>query len=196
MALALDTRDLTARGAEKPQTYTRIQIALHWIVVGLLIAQYSTSGAIVRTHSMHMIGQRQNPSDLVLHMLHNRLGLLLVGVMICRLAYRLWAGVPVPAGNTDRAWAARLAGLVHAAFYAVLITEGLTGAIASYFWWPISAVHVILFKLLLGLVTLHVAAVLWHQFVLKDATLARLGFRQLWTRPNPAAANARQEQSP
>jgi hypothetical protein len=71
VALALDTRDLTARGAEKPQTYTRIQIALHWIVVGLLIAQYSTSGAIVRTRSMHMIGQRQNPSDLVLHMLHN-----------------------------------------------------------------------------------------------------------------------------
>ena len=41
-------------------------------------------------------------------------------------------------------------------------------------WWPISAAHVILFKILLGLVSIHVAATIWHTLILKDATLARM----------------------
>jgi cytochrome b561 len=59
--------------------------------------------------------------------------------------------------------------------YAVLITEGTTGAVASYLWWPISAAHVILFKVLLALVTIHVAAALWHELVRKDAVMRRMG---------------------
>lgn len=157
----------------RPHAYSRVQIALHWAAVLLVLGQYVTSGAIVRTHSLHMIGQRQNSTDLILHLLHNRLGLLLVAVMLARLAWRLWAGVPrgtLPAGG----WPARLARLVHAAFYAVLVTEGASGAVASYLWWPASRLHVVLFKILLGLITVHVAAALWHQLVLKDGTLRRM----------------------
>ncbi|UDL96269.1 cytochrome b/b6 domain-containing protein [Lichenihabitans sp. PAMC28606] len=168
---------LAGRGRHRPEAYTWVQATMHWIVVALLIAQYSTSGAIVRTHSMHTIGQKQNPTDLLLHVLHNRVGLLLTAVMIARLAYRLWAGVPAPAGHGKGAATARLTGLVHAAFYVVLIAEGFTGAVASYFWWPVSAVHVVLFKVLLGLMAAHVAAALWHQFVLRDAALQRIGVR-------------------
>ena len=171
---------LSASRRKRPDAYSRVQIVLHWIVVLLLISQYATSGAIVRTHSLHMIGQRQSPTDLMLHLLHNRLGLLLVAVMLARLVYRLWAGTPQlrPAGRS-----ALIAGLVHAAFYAALITEGLSGAVASYLWWPASTLHVVLFKILLGLVAIHVAAALWHQFILKDAALRRMGlaapFRRL-----------------
>ena len=164
---------------DTPEAYTRVQIALHWLVVGLVIAQYGTSGAVVRTHSIHMIGQRQNPTDLILHTLHNRLGLALVALMIGRLGCRLWAGVPVPAGHAT-GLAVRAAFIVHIAFYAVLITEGITGAVASYFWWPISLAHVILFKILLGLVAVHIAAVLWHQFVLRDGALGRIGMGRLF----------------
>lgn len=155
----------------RPPAYTRLQIGLHWIVVALVIAQYGTSGAIVRMHSIHLIGQRQRPADLLLHTLHNRLGLALVAVMVARLAYRLWVGGP----DTASSLSGRTARLVHAAFYAVLITEGVTGAVASYLWWSISLAHVILFKLLLALVAIHVAAVMWHQFVLRDAALHRIG---------------------
>ena len=170
---------LSASHRPPPHAYSRVQIALHWLVVLLLISQYATSGAIVRTHALHMIGQKQSPTDLVLHLLHNRLGLVLVGVMLARLVYRLWAGTTQghPAGHTS------IAGLVHAAFYAVLITEGISGAVASYLWWPASTLHVVLFKILLGLVAVHVAAALWHQFILKDAALRRMGlvtpFRRL-----------------
>jgi cytochrome b561 len=52
-------------------------------------------------------------------------------------------------------------------------------AVATYFWWPISAVHVILFKVLLALVTIHVAAALWHAFVRKDAVTSRMGLKAM-----------------
>jgi len=171
---------LTARrrGVVRPAAYARTQVVLHWLIAVLVVVQYATSRAIVRTHAIHMIGQRQNPTDLLLHNLHTKLGLGLVALMTGRLLFRLWAGAPELAGDVPP-WASRAAQLVHAAFYAVLIVEGLTGAVASYFWWPISVAHVILFKLLLGLVGVHVAAVLWHAVVLKDGTLGRMSPKQL-----------------
>ncbi len=162
-------------GVTRSAAYSRVQVALHWLVAALVVEQYGTSGAIVRTHTMHMIGQRQNPADLVLHTMHNRLGLLLTAAMVVRLAYRLWAGAPVPATDSAAgAWAPRVASLVHVAFYAVLICEGVAGAVASYLWWPMSVVHVTLFKGLLALVAVHVAAVLWHHLC-GEAVLRRMG---------------------
>lgn len=159
-----------------PVSYTRTQIALHWVVASLVVAQYATTGAIVRTHSIHLIGHRRSATDLVLNTLHNRVGLAIVALMLGRLALRLWVGAPLP-GDAVRGLAARLAQSVHFAFYAVLIAEGVTGAVATYFWWPISAAHVILFKVLLALVTIHVAAALWHAFVRKDAVISRMGLK-------------------
>lgn len=156
--------------------YTRLQIGLHWLVAVLVLAQYASSGAIVRTHGLHLIGWRPNPTDLLLHTLHNRVGLAIVALMLGRLALRLWVGAPAPEG-ASAGLAGRLAQGVHFAFYAVLITEGVTGAVASYFWWPISTAHVLLFKLLLALVAVHVGAALWHQFVRKDAVMRRIGLK-------------------
>lgn len=156
-------------------SYARTQIAMHWLVAALVAFQYWSSGAIVRTHAIHLIGARQSPFDLLLHNLHTRVGLGLVALMVFRLVLRLWLGAP--ALEAGPAWTSRTARLVHAAFYAVLILEGLTGAVASYFWWPVSSAHVILFKVLMALVTVHVAAVLWHTLVLKDGTLGRMNLR-------------------
>ena len=162
----------------RPLGYTRTQIALHWLVASLVLAQYATSGAIVRTHSIHLIGQRPSASDLVLHTVHSRVGLAIVALMLGRLGLRLWAGAPAPLDAAGGV-AMRLAQSIHVAFYAVLIAEGVTGAVASYFWWTISAAHVILFKVLLALVTIHVAAAVWHEFVRKDAVMSRMGFKPI-----------------
>ena len=170
-------RDLTRA---RPLAYTRIQIALHWLVAALVLAQYATSGAIVRTHSMHSLGWRPSPTDLVLHTLHNRVGLAIIALMLGRLALRLWVGAPLP-GSSSIGMASTAARTVHAAFYVVLISEGVTGAIASFFWWPISAVHVLLFKAMVGLVLIHVAAALWHEWFLKDRLVSRVGLRQVLT---------------
>ena len=171
-------RGLSVRtGGERQAGYTRAQVLLHWTVAALVAAQYATSGAIARTHGMHMIGWKPSPADMVLHTLHNRAGLAIVALMVIRLALRLRVGAPLP--GVARGRSTRLAQVAHAAFYAVLVTEGVTGAVASYLWWPISAVHVILFKILLGLVAVHVAAAVWHALVLKDAVAGRMGPRRL-----------------
>ena len=118
-------------------SYTRTQIALHWIVAALVLGQYATSGAITRTHQIRMIGQHVTSSDLTLHMLHNRIGLLIVALMGFRLLVRWRRGAPAPLPDRGT-WAAQLAGAAHWGFYALLIAQGVTGAIATYFWWPIS----------------------------------------------------------
>lgn len=178
----------------RPLAYTRTQIALHWLVAELVLAQYLTSGAIVRAHSMHLIGWRPSATDLVLHTLHMRVGLAIVAMMLGRLALRFWVGAPAP-GDIAGGLAVRLPRGVHFAFYAVLITEGITGAVASYFWWPISAAHVILFNVLLALVTIHVAAALWHEFARKDAVMRRIGFKALFGY-REVVENARQPARP
>lgn len=157
----------------QPATYSRLQIALHWLVAALIVGQYATSGAILRTHSMHALGWRPSASDLVLHTLHNRVGLAIIVLMIGRLALRLWFGVPAPLGARG-SLSARLAQGVHFAFYAVLITEGMTGAIATYFWWPISAAHTALFWTLLALFVVHLGGALLSFAVRPRETLYRI----------------------
>ena len=174
-------------------SYGRVQVALHWLVAALVVEQYATSGAIVRTHTVHMIGQRQSPADLVLHAMHNRLGLVLTALMAVRLVYRLWAGAPSPiARRASRAWTRVAASTVHAAFYAVLICEGAAGAVASYLWWPASALHVVLFKVLLALLGLHVGAVVLHHLS-GSAALGRMGLR--WVPALGAVGGARREET-
>ena len=170
------------RRSSRPPAYSGVQMALHWLIALLVLLQYSTSGAIVRTHAMHLIGHPQNPTDLLIHALHTKLGLALIALMVGRLAFRFWAGAPPPGGGGST-WNSRIARFVHAAFYVVLLAEGLTGAVASYFWWPIRTVHVILFKILLGLISIHVAAALWHALYLRDATLSRMIPMRLFGRP-------------
>ena len=176
----------------RPAAYAKVQIALHWLVAALVVEQYATSGAIVRTHTIHLIGQRQSPADIVLHTTHDRLGLLLTVLMAVRLGYRLWAGAPAPSvSGANRAWTRATASGVHAAFYVVLICEGAAGAVASYLWWPASALHVVLFKVLLGLVGLHVAAVVVHHLS-GTAALGRMGLR--WIPALRAGDQARLDQ--
>jgi cytochrome b561 len=178
---------------DRPASYTRVQVALHWLVAALVVEQYATSGAIVRTHTVHMIGQQQSPTDLVLHTMHNRLGLALTALMAFRLAYCLWAGAPAPlARGTKSAWTSRAASVVHAAFYGVLICEGIAGAVASYLWWPASALHVVLFEVLLALLASHVGAVLVH-LVLGTPVLARMGLG--WVSAPRALGTSRIEES-
>jgi cytochrome b561 len=159
--------------AAGPIVYSHTQIGLHWVVAALVLGQYATSGAITRTHQVRMIGQKISASDLTLHILRNRLGLLIVALMGLRLLVRWRQGAPAPLSD-QRSWEARLASAAHWGFYALLIEQGVTGAVATYFWWPISAAHVVLFKVFLALLVVHVAAALWRTFVKRDGTLARM----------------------
>jgi cytochrome b561 len=154
------------------QKYHPIQIALHWLIVALVLVQYATSGAIVRTHEAVAAGGKPTSDDLFLHVVHNRGGLIIVALMVARLVARLWVGRRL---STDEIpTTSRAVAIGHAALYVLLIAQGLTGAIASYLWWPISIVHVFLFNAILVAVAGHIAMAIWHEFVRKDGTLRRM----------------------
>lgn len=141
-----------------PERYRWSQICLHWLIVACVMLQYATSGAIGRTHHVSPFGLPPDPWDLLLHTIHNRLGLLILAILAIRVALRLRYGKPRWSFPVPR-WKQRLAASVHAAFYVILASQVVTGAIASYVWWPISIVHRWLFIALLCAIALHLAGV-------------------------------------
>lgn len=123
---------------------------------------------------------------------HRHFGLFVLMLFFVRVALRIRLGKLPPAANTSRV--IRIAaGLTHIALYAVLLALPLLG-------WSLSnaedkpvhllgltlpalvhadedladqlqAWHVDAAWLLLALVSLHIAAALWHHFILRDGTL-------------------------
>jgi cytochrome b561 len=160
-----------------------IQIVLHWFVVALVVVQYGTSGAIVRTHEAVAAGGKPASADLLLHVVHNRSGLLILALLFARLAMWVWMRRRRPDERPATSPAAQAG---HAALYALLIAQGFTGAIATYLWWPISIVHVILFKIILVAVAGHIAMALWHTFVWKDGAMRRMVPLHIGRRPRRA----------
>jgi cytochrome b561 len=170
---------------QSPNRYSLAQIALHWLVVLLVIEQYATSGAILRTHAYRPLGQRPDPFDFTLHSVHTRVGLLIFALVAARLFLRLAMGAPdwitpLPI------WRRRLSLMVQYGLYVVLLGQAATGAIATYLWWPASYAHKALFIALLGLLAAHLAGATWSFVTRPRETLFRMTGIRL-RRPRSAA---------
>jgi cytochrome b561 len=166
-----------SRKAPPANSYHWTQVALHWLVASLVAVQFATGSSIGRVHDAVARGLDPEPPDLLMHAIHNRVGLTIFALMIVRLTLRLLVGVPDPPGAKS-AWRPRLARATHASFYVVLLVQASTGAVASYLYWPVSVVHGPLSKALLALIALHACAALWHLFIARDGAMQRmLGLR-------------------
>jgi cytochrome b561 len=153
--------------------YSIAQIFLHWTVVLLVMEQYATSGAILRTHAYRPLGQRPDPVDLALHSVHTRVGLAIFALVLMRLLLRLLTSAPDWAEPLPL-WRRRLSWTVQYGLYLVLIAQAATGAVASYLWWPMSAAHKALFWALAGLITLHLVGAAVSILTRPDETLFRI----------------------
>ncbi len=99
--------------------------------------------------------------------------MLILAIMLLRLGLRYGKAFRLRLqGQT--AMMERLAGVVHMAIYGTLILQAITGMVASYLWWPASAVHKPLFYVFAALAALHVFAAFWHQWVRRDGLLRRM----------------------
>jgi len=126
---------------------------------------------------------------------HRHFGLFVLALFVIRVVVRLRVGKLPPAA--DAPWPMRVAaGLTHIALYALLVTMPLLGwALSSAQGKPVhlfgatlpnfvtadedladslQAWHLDAAWVLLGLVCLHIAAALWHHFVMRDGTLRRM----------------------
>ena len=161
---------------------------LHWIIAALVLAQFVVSWL------MPDVGPKTRPGTLI--NLHFSLGVTILTLMAVRLGYRLMHPVPLDMpGSPD--WERHVARAGHLLFYFILLAGPFLGwASASAhnlpvtFYgvfalpdiappkahWALTAgdVHNYMMWTLLGLITLHAAAALYHHFFRHDNVLRRM----------------------
>lgn len=172
-----------------PQRWGWIAQGFHWLMFALIVGAWFAvdqreqfpKGSLERGEWMD---------------LHKAFGLSVFMLVWLRLGWRL-AG-PLPEPVITSVWQHRAAQLVHWALYFLMIMMPLSGLLMSQFagrtvsCFGVFAIPVFLqenkelagqirelhmdvgWPLLLALVGLHVAAALWHQFIVKDGLLKRM----------------------
>jgi cytochrome b561 len=168
--------------------YQPVLVALHWLLA-LMIMGLLCFGFFVLAQMPN-----SDPRKLDILVLHMSGGMLVLVLMIVRLIIRKWSARPA-AATTGSPLLDRLAGLAHAGLYVIvflMIASGWTtgwlisGAFqpngdplpASFAVLPSFQAHAVLAVLLAILIATHIAAALYHHFVLKDGLFRRMWFGQ------------------
>ena len=162
---------------------------LHWTIAVLILS----IGAV----GLVMGELPRSPKWFWVYTLHKSLGLTVLALVLVRIAWRLYAGAPPPVEGTPR-WQARLASFTHGAIYVLILAMPLSGwlydsasGLRPFRWFGLAEVpklspphealadamhetHELLFWVLIALVIGHAGAALYHHFVRRDATLARM----------------------
>lgn len=168
-------------------TYSTTQRVLHWMMFALIAAQYAV-GSI-----MPHIG-RDTPNESWVNW-HLSLGVAILFFICLRFGLRL--GHPVALRDDGPKWQRQLASATHISIYVLILVICILGwAAASYRGWtvylfgliPLPAlaakgtdwahtagdVHGVLIYVLLVPLVLHMAAALYHHYVLRDRLLDRI----------------------
>jgi cytochrome b561 len=169
------------------EAYGSLSKVLHWTIVLLILPQYFLVEAAEELPN--------GLEKLQIMTWHKSLGMLVLLLALVRIAWKVMnKGVPGPIGN---AWQRKAAAAGHGLLYLLILAQPLTGWIASstanypvtlFGWFQFPAlvgenhdlhelmeeVHEVLFFTLLAVAAIHVAAALYHHFVLKDGVLRRM----------------------
>ncbi|PPB82221.1 cytochrome b561 [Albidovulum inexpectatum] len=152
--------------------YSRAQIVLHWAIAALMLLSFVSHEGMKDAWRAFL---RATGESMGLGAwLHVISGIAILALAAWRLGLRATRGAPsAPKGSS--ALMERAAAAVHWGLYAVMLGLPVTGALA---WFggirDLGEIHEVLFNLGLALVAIHVAAALWHQFVLRDGLLKRM----------------------
>jgi cytochrome b561 len=128
-------------------------------------------------------------------------GLIILGLMVLRLITRR-ATLHPRAASAGAPVLDRMARLSHRSLYLVVITMALSGlamalqtgilpvivgahpGIPPDFWvFPVRSVHYLISRLLVGLITLHLAGALFHTFIRRDGLLRRMALGRRFATP-------------
>ncbi|WP_134724503.1 cytochrome b [Paracoccus luteus] len=156
-----------------PARYSAIQIALHWAVVVLIVVQLLTGDLMSHYFRDLMRAAETRPElgNAVWHMVSG--GTILI-LMLTRLALRFTHGTPPPKAGSP-SWDVMLSKLNHWLFYVVVIAMPVVGL--SAYLIPSRAMgelHENTVPVLLALIALHLAGVVYHQFIRKDHLIRRM----------------------
>ncbi len=171
-----------------PEQWGAISKLLHWLVAVLVV--------VMAWLGLTMGDLPNGPDKVATYALHKSIGLTILGLVVLRLGWRLYAGAPRPVPGTP-AWQDRVAGISHWSLYLLLLAMPLSGWMlnsAAGFplqWFGLGRIpalvaenhdlreraedmHELLFWIIALLVLTHVAAALFHHVFQRDATLLRM----------------------
>jgi cytochrome b561 len=174
--------------AAKTPAYTFTARTLHWVTATLVL--FNLPLGLV-------IGQNWGgPLQDWLYDLHRSIGALIIPIILVRAAYR-WSHPPLPLPDDIPALQRFAAEATHRALYALLIVQPFLGWIGTSAYrativvfglfelppiWPedrafsdqVLFLHSLTGLAIAGLLTAHIGGALYHQFVRRDAILARM----------------------
>ena len=173
---------------------------LHWTIAILIV--------LIGIVGLVMGELPRSPKYFWVYTAHKSMGLTVLALVLVRIGWRLYAGAPRPVPGTPRLQAL-LASATHGAIYLLILAMPLSGwiydsanALRPFRWFGLVEVpklvapdealaasahgaHEWLFWLLMALVAGHAGAALYHHFIQRDATLARMLPRR-WITASPA----------
>lgn len=170
-----------------PARYSGTAIALHWLIALAVIGAFALG--------LYMHDLPLSPHKLKLYSYHKWTGITILALMLARISWRI--GHAPPALLEMPEWQRSLAQGVHIGLYMLLLVVPLSGWLMSsalgfqVVWLGVvplpdlvaknkelgellKQVHKNLDFVLLGLLTLHIAAALKHHFMDRDGTLQRM----------------------
>lgn len=163
-------------------------VVLHWLLALLIIAALAL-GALVMVNIPNA-----HPMKIEALRSHMAGGMVILVLMLARLLIRARSAHPAPAsaGHPVLDW---LGWASHRLFYVTVIAMAASGVIMALqtglfdsvflghgsvpedFWvFPIRRVHYMLSRVLMTLIAIHIAAALYHAFLLRDGLLGRMFF--------------------
>ncbi|WP_425091190.1 cytochrome b [Tropicimonas sp. S265A] len=156
----------------EPPGYSKTQIALHWVSVGLVALQLVLHNGMANAWDRaQATGVFSLSMPVVVHFV---IGGCILGLTMWRFAVRQEQGVPPPPAAEPEVLK-RAGHAAHLGFYVVLILLPVTGGLA---WGmesdALSKVHEILRLILVALIFAHIGAVIFHQKVLRSGLLQRM----------------------
>jgi len=154
-------------------TYSRSQMALHWLVVAGVLFQIAFHDFIVESRAVVAAGLPVSPVEASMALAHMISGSLIGMAVAARLALRRLQGVP-PHQQGKSALSARLADAMHFGLYAALAAMVVTGWITASGLANLGGVHFAINVTMVLMIFGHAGAAFWNQFVLKDGTLSRM----------------------
>ncbi|EAU42426.1 probable cytochrome b561 [Fulvimarina pelagi HTCC2506] len=186
MDQAIYNKNGIAEGLPQEARYAPTARVFHWIVAVMVLVVWPF-GMVIK-----FIAEDSKP---IFYLLHESFGFLILWIMLARVAVRLVRGAPAHPPMPE--WQRRLADTVHVLLYVALIAMPIFGFLATNaFGFPLSlfglipipspvgkndalagifmTVHVTLGYTILVLFLLHMAGVLQHHVLKRDATLYRM----------------------
>ena len=186
----------------EPSRYHPALVALHWFLAAFISLALGLGMFVLKTIPNSSL---QKIEALRAHMIG---GVLILALMIARFVIRVLSAKPAPA-TTGNAGLDRIAKISHLGFYGLVAAMAITGLSTalladlpsilfggsgaplpeSFMVYPTRVIHGVIAKVLVALISVHVAAALYHHFIRGDGLIKRMWFGRRWRGPMFAGAD-------